>query len=295
MLSCVCTAYTCLRRDFILKRIIPPNTRAYPYLHVYVINKACVIFGLAVVTTNSSQSQTIRAILGLRKLIVEGQLPPGERVLEQTLVDHLNVSRTPARAALIRVCQEGLLEELAGGGYVVSRFSETDVFDAIDIRGTLEGMAARLAAERGASEYVLNAMHRCVNEIDSVVSRLSDNPDLADYVRLNDRFHELLIDASQSPMLRRALERQTMLPFSAPNAFVSITTADTAPVQAILIVSQDQHRAMLEAIERRESARAQSIAIEHARSAWKFLRRVLQVDRSQPLPPSLKFLEPSLR
>lgn len=246
-------------------------------------------------TALPTQSQTIRAILGLRKLIVEGQLQPGERVLEQTLVDRLDVSRTPARAALIRVCEEGLLEELAGGGYAVARFSETDVFDAIDIRGTLEGMAARLAAERGVSESMLNAMYRCVNDLDSVVAHLSDNPDLADYVRLNDRFHELLLDAASSPMLRKALERHTMLPFSAPNAFVSITRADTAEVQAILIFSQEQHRAIVEAIERRESARAQSIAAEHARSAWKFLRRVLQVDRSRPLPPSLRFLEPTLR
>ncbi len=243
----------------------------------------------------TSQPQTIRAILGLRKLIIEGQLSPGERVLEQTLVDRLDVSRTPARAALIRVCEEGLLESLPGGGYAVARFSESDVFDAIAIRGTLEGMAARLAAERGAGEPTLKAMHRCVDELDAVVDNLSTNPDLADYVRLNDRFHDLLLQAAQSPMLRRALERQMVLPFAAPNAFVSISRADTAAVKAILVMSQEQHRSLLEAIEQREGTRAESIAIEHARSAWKFLRRVFQADRSAALPPSMKFLEPSLR
>lgn len=246
-------------------------------------------------TIDSTQSQTIRAVLGLRKLIIEGQLRPGERVLEQALVERLKVSRTPARAALIRVCEEGLLQGLTGGGYVVASFSEADVFDAIDIRGTLEGMGARLAAERGAAPAVLTAMHATVNELDGVVERLAQTPDLAEYVRLNDRFHDLLVQAAQSRMLKRALERQTMLPFAAPNAFVSISRADTAEVQAILVVSQDQHRAIVEAIERRESARAQYIAMEHARSAWKFLRRVFQMDRTTPLPPSLKFLEPSLR
>lgn len=246
-------------------------------------------------TLDNTQPQTIRAILGLRKLIIEGQLQPGERVLEQTLVDLLDVSRTPARAALIRVCEEGLLETLPGGGYVVARFSETDVFDAIDIRGTLEGMAARLAAERGVGDSILNAMRRCVEELDDVVEGLGRNPDLADYVRLNDRFHDLLLQAAHSPMLKRALERQTLLPFAAPNAFVSISRADTAAVQDILVMSQQQHRAIVEAIERREGTRAQALAMEHARSAWKFLRRVFQADRSQPLPPSLKFLEPYLR
>jgi GntR family transcriptional regulator of vanillate catabolism len=78
------------------------------------------------VTLETGQPQTIRAILGLRKLIIEGQLPPGERVLEQTLVDLLDVSRTPARAALLRVCEEGLLDPIPGGGYAVARASWCD-------------------------------------------------------------------------------------------------------------------------------------------------------------------------
>lgn len=244
---------------------------------------------------DTTPSLTIRAILGLRGLIVEGQLPPGERVLEQTVVERLGVSRTPARAAIHRLCEEGLLEQMPGGGFAVARFSETDVFDAIAIRGTLEGMAARLAAERGAAASTIAALRRCVEELDEVVTRLAINADLTDYVRLNDRFHELLLQAAQSPMLRRALERQTALPFAAPNAFVNISRAETAQVQAILVVSQDQHRSIVDAIENREGTRAQALAIEHSQSAWKFLRRIFQSDRSAPLPPSIKFLEPYLR
>jgi len=244
---------------------------------------------------DSAPSQTIRAILGLRGLIIEGALEPGARVLEQTLVDRLGVSRTPARAALIRLCEEGLLEQMPSGGYVVARFSANDVFDAIAIRGTLEGMAARMAAERGASGPALNALRRCVQELDGIVAGLSSDPDLTGYVRLNDRFHELLLQAAQSPMLRRALERQMALPFAAPNAFVNISRADTAQVQAILQVSQEQHRCIVEAIELREGARAQALAIEHSRSAWKFLRRLFEAEPSEPLPPAIKFLEPVLR
>ena len=248
-----------------------------------------------VVNLESGQPQTIRAILGLRGLIIEGHLAPGERVLEQTVVDRLRVSRTPARAALLRVSEEGLLEQMPTGGYAVARFSETDIFDAIAIRGNLEGMAARLAAERGASDAVLTALHRCVSDLDGVVARLSSDPDLTDYVRLNDRFHDLLLQASQSPMLRRALERHTALPFAAPNAFVNISRADTADVQAILVDSQEQHRSIVEAIEEREGTRAEALAIERSRSAWKFLRRLFRSGRIAALPPSMKFLEPSLR
>jgi len=227
---------------------------------------------------DSGRSQTIRAILGLRSLVIQGELKPGERVLEQMLVDRLGVSRTPARTAMARVCEEGLIEALPVGGYAVAQFSESDVFDAIAIRGNLEGMAARLAAERGAPAAVLLKLHRCVEALDGVVERLVHDPDLTDYVRLNDEFHELMLDAAQSPMIRRSLGRLTALPFAAPNAFVSVSNADSPAVRTILVVSQDQHRSIVDAIERREGTRAEALAIEHARSAWKYLHRVFEAE-----------------
>jgi GntR family transcriptional regulator of vanillate catabolism len=233
---------------------------------------------LSAVTEDGAQSQTIRAVLGLRGLIIEGALQPGARVLEQMLVDRLGVSRTPARVAMLRVCEEGLLEELPSGGYAVARFSEDDVFDAIAIRGNLEGMAARLAAERGVSPNLMSKMHRCVQELDGVIVRLETSSDLTDYVRLNDRFHDLLYEAAQSPMLKRSLERLVVLPFAAPNAFVSVTQSDSAAVRSVLVVSQEQHRSIVDAIERREGTRAESITIEHSRSAWKYLRLILSTD-----------------
>lgn len=246
----------------------------------------------AVPEDGGQQSQTIRAVLGLRGLIIEGALQPGARVLEQMLVDRLGVSRTPARVAMLRVCEEGLLEELPGGGYAVARFSEDDVFDAIAIRGNLEGMAARLAAERGVSPNLLSKFHRCVDELDAVIARLETSTDLTDYVRLNDRFHDLLYEAAQSPMLKRSLERLVVLPFAAPNAFVSVTQSDSAAVRAVLVISQEQHRSIVDAIERREGTRAESITIEHSRSAWKYLRLILNVGNPVLHLPGMNLVVP---
>ena len=66
-----------------------------------------------------SHSQTVRAELRLREMILAADLAPGERIVELALVDKLGVSRTPIRAALLRLSQEGLLEPLASGGYAV--------------------------------------------------------------------------------------------------------------------------------------------------------------------------------
>jgi GntR family transcriptional regulator, vanillate catabolism transcriptional regulator len=98
---------------------------------------------------DATASQTDRAVLGIREMVLRGQFNTGKRLAELTLVDLLGVSRTPIRAALQRLAEEGLLEASQNTGYLVRGISEDEIFDAIEIRGTIEGLAARMAAERG--------------------------------------------------------------------------------------------------------------------------------------------------
>src|SRR3712207_9361547 len=102
-----------------------------------------------------SLTQTMKAQFALRELVLRGELNPGERVSELQMVERLGVSRTPVRMALVRLEEEGLLEAIPSGGFAVRAFSEREVFEAIEIRGTLEGLAARLAAERGIGRHEL--------------------------------------------------------------------------------------------------------------------------------------------
>ena len=110
---------------------------------------------LAESAATAGLSQTVKAQLRLRALIVGGELRPGARIAELALVERLGMSRTPIRMALARLQEEGLLDALPGGGFVVKDFSEGDIRDAIELRGTLEGLAARLAAERGTSTLLI--------------------------------------------------------------------------------------------------------------------------------------------
>src|SRR6476659_9637556 len=118
-----------------------------------------------------SASQTVKAQLALRDLVVAGELEPGERVSELQMVERLGVSRTPLRLALVRLEEEGLLEAIPSGGFAVKAFSEREVFEAIEIRGTLEGLAVRLAAERGASRAALRKASECLDAIDRLLGR----------------------------------------------------------------------------------------------------------------------------
>ena len=212
-------------------------------------------------------SQTVRAQLRLRALVVGGELKAGERIAELTMVERLGMSRTPIRTALVRLQEEGLLEALPSGGFMVRDFSEADIADAIELRGTLEGLAARLAAERGVAAALLGEMRDCVERLDALLAppRLSETAFSA-YVEHNARFHQLLAEMSGSRLVQRQIERNATLPFASPNAFVMLQS--TGPrARDRLVIAHEQHRAAVEAIVAGEGARAEALMREHARNA----------------------------
>lgn len=129
-------------------------------------------------------SQSLKTILSLRDLILSGELKPGERLSELAIVDRLGVSRTPVRTALVRLEEEGLLEAIPSGGYAVRHFSEADIFDAIETRGTLEGLAARLAAERGPSPGQIGEIKLCLRKLDVLVQTETGADTFSSYVEI---------------------------------------------------------------------------------------------------------------
>lgn len=229
-------------------------------------------------------SQAVKAQLRLREMILAGDLPGGARIAELALVERIGVSRTPIRAALMRLEQEGLLEVLPNGGYAVRTFSERDVADAIELRGTVEGLAARLAAERGVAAVVLNEARACLEEIDRLLEQPAlDDDAFTQYVRLNQRFHVLLAEMAGSAVLARELERVVNLPFASPSGFV-VVQANSPKARDMLIVAQDQHRQVLDAIERREGSRAEGIMREHSRLAQRNLREAVSGPHLERMP-----------
>lgn len=217
-------------------------------------------------TDNKGSTHTKRATYELRQRIVDGALPGGTRLYEVALAEELDISRTPVREAMSRLAEEGLLERARGGGFVVRSFTYHDVIDAIELRGVLEGTAARIAAERGISTEQAKEIRAVVDEIDTCFGALDTPADFDRYSELNAAFHTLLAELCGSPIIQRELDRVKSLPFASPSAFV-LGRADSVAAHRALVVAQIQHRALVDAIESRESARAEALAREHARIA----------------------------
>ena len=206
-----------------------------------------------------------RAVIELREKIVSGELPGGMRLFEVSLAETLEISRTPVREALSRLAEEGLLDRLPNGGFVVRRFGYEDVIDSIELRGVMEGTAARLAAERGASSEGLARLHDIVEKIDACFGE-GDAVDFDTYSDLNEDFHRELAGLCGSEMIRREVERASALPFASPSAFLP-NRLEIAAFRRSLRSAQEQHKAILNAIVSREGARAEFVAREHARTA----------------------------
>lgn len=214
-------------------------------------------------------SQVDKALRGLRSLVMAGDVRPSERLSEVALSERLGISRTPLRAAMDRLIAEGLLERISTGGCRVASFSREDVEDAIELRGVIEGTAARLAAERGADPSRLSEAQSAADAIDAAILDAA-NLDFDVYVTENERYHRALSHMAGSPVLAREVDRVCRLPLASPSAFLG--DQEIIPdFHASLLRAQRQHRAILDAIRAREGTRAEALAREHARLALRNL------------------------
>ena len=194
---------------------------------------------------------------------------------ELGLAERLGISRTPVRLALSALEREGLLEAQASGGFAVRQFSLGDIHDAIDLRGVLEGTAARLAAERPCPPAALDRLGRLGDAMERLFASARDDADLFEtYAELNSQFHRAVLEASGSAILIRTAESVLGLPFASPNAFVPARTG-SRPALDSLREGQVHHLALIEAITGHEGARAEALAREHARLARRDLKAAL--------------------
>lgn len=207
-------------------------------------------------------SSSVTAVL--RQRIIGGHFEPGTRLAEIPVAEALGVSRTPVRLAFRTLEQEGLLHKAGKRGYVVRAISEADVRCAIEVRGVLEGLAARLLAERGLRPAEREVLRSCVAEGQAVLAKgRLDADDVDRWSRLNGRFHGTLVGAGDSRVIADAIARNDHLPFASANSIVIEPTALVGEYRK-LQVAQMHHELVLEALEQRESARVEMLMREHA-------------------------------
>lgn len=223
-------------------------------------------------------SQIERVITELRRRILSGSVAPGARIVELRFAAELDVSRTPLRLALGELEKEGLLERLPKRGFRVRRVTLDEVADAIDVRGTLEGMAARLLAERGPRAETLRELNECVREGRALIDQAEPDGvvhDTVGWAALNARFHKALVSGADNQALASTLAHVFKTPMAAPGA-LGVGGVQPSLELSFLRRAQFDHEDILLAIEARESARAEALMREHARRSRDNKRLLMQ-------------------
>lgn len=202
----------------------------------------------------------------LRRRILSGQVAPGERMVELELSAQLAVSRTPIRIALGELEKEGLLERLPTRGFRVRQFSVDEIANAVDVRGVLEGMAARQAAERGITPETRAELQACIDEGRLLLKKAQACGhviDAARWVPMNARFHGALVRAADNSTLASALAHVSKTPLAGAGA---LSLNGTLPLLEFGFIqrAQSDHEDVLAALLAGEGARAEALMREHA-------------------------------
>jgi len=205
-----------------------------------------------------------RVIVKIREMILQGELRPGQRVREVELANKIGVSRTPVRESLPILAREGVLTQLDTRGFVVRAFTPREIMDAIDVRGALEGVAARMLAEQGPSRRLINSLHECLREGDEIFAKgYLIESDEARYGDMNKQFHVLIVDGAGSKVVAEAIEYNMRIPFASAHA-IAFDQVDLPRMYDLLRFTHRQHHAIVQALENGEGARVAALMVEHA-------------------------------
>jgi len=125
----------------------------------------------------------------LKTEIVKGFLEPGTKLLENKLAEEMHVSRTPVREAIQKLAAEGLIKIAPNQTLIVTEVSLEDVKEVLQIRGVLEGLAARIAAQK-ITRQEIEELEEIVTQMDLYVTK----KDLTSYCKVDDEFHNLILN-----------------------------------------------------------------------------------------------------
>ena len=213
------------------------------------------------------RSASLASVLAqeLERMVISGDLKPGERINEQQLAQRFGVSRGPIREAVRSLEGAGLANGVTNRGVFVRRLSVSEVRELYDIRAALFGLAGRLMAERATSDEIAR-----LDGLLIAMESAAERRDFDAYYPLNLEFHGLIVDGSGN----RTLAAQYRSFVRTLNLFRARSLVQGGG----LAVSNREHREMVNAIVARDPTWAQEAHWRHVASAKDRLLAVVRAE-----------------
>ena len=147
----------------------------------------------------------------IRKMLVDGKLKPGDKLVTRTLAEKIGVSLSPVREAINRLATEGLLEQVPGAVAEVKQLSIEELHDLYVLRDAIESCAAGLAAERATEvdweelEFLIDQQSALADSIASSGQASATRQQMAKWIKLEEHFHETIIRCSRNELLAKVI------------------------------------------------------------------------------------------
>jgi len=218
-------------------------------------------------TPAKPKSSARQAVGELRRLIFEGELSAGSNHLESELADRLNMSRTPVREAVLMLEAQGLLEVRPRKGVRILPVSADDMREIYDVVTELESLAAESAAKAGYTNDDLTLLSETITAMDNALSR----EDREAWAEADDRFHAELVRLGRNSRI------QSIVAMLADQ--VRRARALTLYLRPLPLKSNEDHRAVLDAIQRGDAATARRIHHAHRTHARGMISELLERHR----------------
>lgn len=197
----------------------------------------------------------------IKERIITLELPPSSLIDEHTLMNELNLGRTPIREAIQRLDCEGLVNVVPRRGTFVADVSITDLQKIFELRIFLEGLGARLAAQR-ITRGQISQMERTLQEL-----RETNEEDIEALMEVDRRFHELLYRATDNEFLADVLSRFYDLSLR----LWYLVLERLGDVRD----SVEQHQSIIEALRRRDANEAEKLIQRHISEFQREIKAVL--------------------
>lgn len=218
-------------------------------------------------TRTERQFRSITKLIAeeLRQAIVTGRIAAGDRLSEETLAASLKVSAVPLRDALRRLEAEGYVSFIAHGEIMISKPTVDEIDDLYAIAGALEGVAARLAAERASAEEIarLREIHRSLKDA-------YQEKDVQRYFDINGKFHNFIAEIARNERLyrlvgemRQEIRKTRILALQLPQR---------------LDISMREHDQLLDAFLKRNPELAESVVMKHLANQMAAIKNLLQAE-----------------
>jgi GntR family transcriptional regulator of vanillate catabolism len=202
----------------------------------------------------------------LRRLIIEGTLEPGQALLQNDLSERLGVSRTPLREAFRVLEREGFVRVSNGNNTLeVIELTTPDMIELYQMREVVDGLAARLAAQRGISDVEYTELVGLIDAMSEMTERYDPSERAGHHADLHSRIAELSGN-------RHVIAQIPMIRFTAQMLARRLKSLrDEAPEVTFEMIEHgaDDHHGVVEAIRAGDAKAAETIARRHIRKTMR--------------------------